>query len=240
MTSPPVWACELAARFWEAAGPPPPFPRDLTMSATVGLRVRALVLPNLRLEGVRDWLARCRIPCPADEPDRALRACLFTWAGTGFVFLDAGDPPGERRFSLAHEVAHFLRDYDAPRRLAAARLGPGVLDVLDGRRPATAEERVHAVLRQVPVGTHVHLLRRDADGEARSPAERAAEIAADRLAFELLAPAELFAGVPDAATAAHRLRGEFGFPPGPATAYAAALFPAPPSDPLLARLTQTC
>lgn len=239
MTSPPVWVCELAECFWETAGPPPPFPRDLTMPATVGLRVRVLALPNLCLAGVRDWLARCQIPCPLAGPERALRACLFTWAGAGFVFLDAGDPPGERRFSLAHEVAHFLRDYDAPRRVAAARLGPGVLDVLDGKRPATAVERIHAVLRHVPVAAHVHLLRRDADGEARSPAERAAELAADRLAFELLAPAELFAGAPDAAAAAHRLRGEFGFPPGPAAAYAAALFPAPPADPLVGRLTRT-
>jgi hypothetical protein len=232
-----VWVEDLAERFWAAAGPPPPFPRDLAAAATAGLPVRVVSLAALRLDGVRGWLARCGVPCPAGGPDRPLRACLFARAGFGFVFLDATDPADERRFSLAHEVAHVLRDYDAPRRLAAARLGPDVLAVLDGRRPPTVEERVHAALRQVEVGPHVHLLRRDADGEPREPAERAAEDAADRLAFELLAPAGLLAVESGVRAAERRLRAEFGLPAAAALAYAAALFPAAPTDPFVARLT---
>lgn len=236
--TPPVWVGELAERFWAVAGPPPPLPRDLTAAATAGLPLRVVNLAALSLDGVRGWLARCGVPCPAGEPDRPLRACLFTWAGGGFVFLDRADPADERRFSLAHEVAHFLRDYDAPRRRAAARLGPAVLAVLDGARPPTADERVHAVLRQVPVGPHVHLLHRDADGAPRGAAERAAEDAADRLAFELLAPAEMLAGEGGVRAAERRLRAEFGLPDVAALAYAAALFPAPPTGPVVGRLTQ--
>ena len=91
--NPPVWVLELAERFWAAAGPPPPFPRDLAAAATAALPVRVTELPNLRLDGVRDWLARCGVPCPAAEPDRPLRACLVTRAGVGFAFLDRADPP---------------------------------------------------------------------------------------------------------------------------------------------------
>lgn len=235
----PVWVVELAERFWAAAGPPPPFPRDLSIPAVTGLRVRVVRLPGLRLGRVREWLGRCGVSCPADEPDRPLRACLVARAGVGFVFLDAADPPDERRFSLAHEVAHFLRDYDAPRRAVAVRLGPAAVEVLDGKRPATAEERVHAVLRQVPVAAHVHLLRRDEDGRPHSPAEREAEAAADRLAFELLAPADLFTGA-DPETLAGQLRRISGFPPGPAAVYAAVLVPPPPPpDPFLERLRKS-
>lgn len=235
----PVWVEELAERFWAAAGPPPAFPRDLAAATMAALPVSVVTLPALRLGGVRDWLAGVGVPCPPAEPDRPLRACLFTWVGVGFVFLDGDDPPAERRFSLAHEVAHFLRDYDAPRRLAVRKLGPGVLDVLDGKRPPPPEERLHAVLRQVPVGPHAHLLRRDADGDARSPAERAAEGDADRLAFELLAPAALFAADRDRRAVERRLRTEFGLPAGAAADYAAALLPAPPTDPFAARLLQS-
>jgi hypothetical protein len=177
-----------------------------------------------------------RVGCPTDEPDRPLRACLVTRAGCGFVFVDADDPPAERRFSVAHEVAHFLRDYDAVRRAAVRALGPAVLEVFDGRRPATAEERAHAVFRDVRVAAHVHLLRRDDAGRPKTPTERDAEAAADRLAFELLAPVEL---VGDGDDVRSRLEGEFGFAPGPAAAYAAVLRPAPPIEGFVERLRKS-
>ena len=238
--SAPVWVDELAARFWAAAGPPPPFPRDLAVPATLGLPVRVKRLPGLSLAAVRDWLAASGVACPTAEPDRALRACLFTRVGYGFVFLDAADPADEQRFSLAHEVAHFLRDYDAPRRAVVARLGPAALDVLDGKRPPTAAERVHAVLREVPVAAHVHLLRRDDAGRPGSPAEREAETAADRLAFELLAPAELFAAFTNREAVEQRLRTAFGLPDLPAATYARVLWPdLDPTDSFLERLRKS-
>jgi Zn-dependent peptidase ImmA (M78 family) len=36
-------------------------------------------------------------------------------AGHGFISLDGSDADDERRFSLAHELAHFLLDYQDPR-----------------------------------------------------------------------------------------------------------------------------
>lgn len=234
--SPPLWVVELAGRFWAAAGPPPPYPRDLTMAATVALQLCVVRLAGLSLDGVRGWLTRAKVPVRIDEPDRPLRGCLVGWASAGVAFVDAADPPAEQRFSLAHEVAHFLRDYAAVRRAAAGRLGPGVLDVLDGRRPATAEERIHAVLRHVPVAAHVHLLGRDDAGRPRSDAESEAEAAADRLANELLAPAELFAGAGDPAAVRGQLETVYGFPPAAAARYARELCPAPSADPLVERL----
>lgn len=236
----PFWVCELAERFWAAAGPPPPFPRDLAGPVRDALPVSVARLPGLRLDGVRAWLARCGIACPTAEPDRPLRACLFTRCGTGFIFLDAADPADEQRFSLAHEVAHFLRDCDAPRRAVARRLGPAALEVLDGTRVPTERERVHAVLRDVSVTPHVHLLRRDETGRPDSPAEREAESAADRLAFELLAPADLFRTPVTPAAVAGRLRAEFGFPSGPAASYAAVVTPdETPTEAFVARLRKS-
>ncbi|MBX9581445.1 MAG: hypothetical protein K2X87_14180 [Gemmataceae bacterium] len=264
--SPPIWVIELAERFWAAAGPPSSYPRDLAEPALFGLGLVIKPVPGLTLAAVRDRLARNDLTCPADEPDRPLRACLFARAGAGFVYLDADDPPDERQFSLSHEVAHFLRDCDAPRRRVAARLGPAGLEVLDGKRPPTPAERLHAVLRDVPLAAHVHLLGRDDDGRPRSDAEREAEAAADRLAFELLAPAELLTstgreacatsgfggtGLPACATSGFggtglpacavmdRLRDEFGFPPGPAADYARVLAPDPPTDPFFERIRKS-
>ena len=237
--SPPVWVLDMAERFWAAAGSPPPVPRDLEGPATAALPVRVVRLADLTLDTVRTWLGRAGVYCPTGEPDRALRACLVARAGFGFVFLDAADPPDEQRFSLAHEVAHFQRDYNANRLAAVRAAGPGVLAVLDGMRPVTVEERVAALLRAVPLVAHVHLLSRDDAGRPLSAAERESEDAADRLAFELLAPAAMLPRA-DAATLRSLLADRFGLPTSAAVAYAAVLGPTePPADPILRRLSKS-
>lgn len=227
----PVWCADLAAGFWAAAGDPPPFPRDLRGAIALGLPLAVVDLPGLTVTGVRNWLGRRVIALPLAEPDRPLRACLVASGGHGFAFLDAADPPAERRFSLAHELAHFLRDYRHPRQTAARRLGPAVLDVLDGRRPPTPDERVRAVLRHVWAGPFTHLLARDDGGRPLAPAEQEAEDAADRLAFELLAPAAAVGDVAARGELVARLVDAFGLPPGPAARCAALLVPAPDPPP---------
>jgi hypothetical protein len=80
-------------------------------------------------------------------------------------------------------------------------------------------------------------LQRDESGRPRSAAEREAEAAADRLAFELLAPADAVGAATDRAELTGRLVRDFGLPPAPAAAYAGLLVPAPaPIDPAIARL----
>jgi Zn-dependent peptidase ImmA (M78 family) len=224
----PVWVCELTERFWAAAGSPPPFPRDLEAAAANAAPLSVIDRPHLRLSTVVEYLNRLRSPLALAEPDRPLRAALYCWKGTGFLFLDTTDPPDERRFSLAHEVAHFLRDYDALRRQVTKSLGSDALAVLDGLRPATADERLSAVLRNRPLTPHAHFMNRDATGRPKGDDERRAEADADRLAFELLAPAELLTGETDLPALATRLIAEFGLPPSAALAYSSLLLPSPP------------
>jgi len=235
MIAPPVWVHELAARFWATAGPPPAFPRDLTRAVTAALRLSLVGRPGLSLAVVRAYLDRLGVPVPFWGPDRPLRAALYCWRGTGFLFLDENDPPAERRFSLAHEVAHYLRDCDDLRRRAVRALGPAGLEILNGRTPTT-DERIAAVLRDLSLHPHAHLMSRNADGRPSGEAERDAESRADRLAFELLAPAELLTDEHEPSALVARLETVYGLPPAAAREYADHLVPLPPLDPLLARL----
>jgi hypothetical protein len=234
--SAPIWCAELAADFWaRAGGVPRTLPRDIRRAAAA-VPLAVVELKGVSVQRVRDWFAAVGLPLPLDEPDRPLRACLVAWRGEGFAFIDLLDDPAERGFSLAHELAHFLRDYLRPRELAVAKLGRAALEVLDGARSPTPEERLHAILRRVPLGPFAHLLRRDDSGRPLTAAERDAEEAADRLAFELLAPAAA-AGEGDRADLAARLVRDFGLPPEPAARYAELLAPEPPRvDRAVARL----
>jgi hypothetical protein len=186
----PLWAAELAKVFWQYAGDEEPFPRSLRESILRAMPITVEPIPRLTVAKAQQWLRRNGIDHGFAGSNRPLRGCLLARGGHAVLFLDSQDPEDEQRFTQAHELAHFLRDYWRPRQLALERLGPQTLEVIDGKRPPTAEERLGALLRQVHLGFHLHLMDRD---ERRRPANRESEDAedcADRLGWELLAPAE--------------------------------------------------
>lgn len=240
----PLWAIEMAAAFWRDAGGEEDVPRGLRRPIAIALPLTVVSLPRLRLAGIDAWLRNQDIHCRLDVPDRPLRACLVAQHGQGFVFIDGTDAEDEQRFSLAHETAHFLREYQGRRQVAVGRLGPRILEVLDGDRPARPEERIDALLARVPIGLHVHLMDRADDGQYASAAIDAAERDADLLAYELLAPSGAVLGevapYPPAeqrAAATDRLVTTYRLPPRVARRYAAFLVPSTDrSDSFIRRL----
>ena len=184
----PREATAVASAFWRRAGGSTPFPRSLEEPVLWALPVAVIKLPRLGLANVRSHLARVRVPCPFDGRDRAMRGCLVASRGEGLVFIDGTDSADEQRFSLAHEVSHFLLDYHLPRRQALDRLGPGIQPVLDGVRPPLPAERVNALFGGVMIRTYGHLMDRDWEGEVVHAGTLEAEDRADLVALELLAP----------------------------------------------------
>jgi hypothetical protein len=222
---PKVWVVELAARFWAAAGEVPPFPRDLRTVLYWFPNLHVVEVPGLTLASAAEQFARHNIPCARPLEDRPLAGCFGGHRGVGVILIDPTLGDAELRFTLAHEVAHYLRDYDRPRRKAAARLGPRSLEVLDGLREPTVNERLAGLLRDVKVGPHTHFLDRDRRGRPATPDAGEAEEAADRLACELLAPFNDVnpAAAPSPSALVTRLASEYGLPPREAAKYAAIL-----------------
>ncbi len=182
------YAIENAAReFWTLAGTAPEYPCDLEGSLTWALPLDVRAVPHLRVSHVNRHARETRLPYHFSGRDRRLCGCLLAYRDRGVVFLDSEMPGDERRFTLAHELAHFLLDYRAPRMRALAALGEGVRPVLDGLRLPSVEERVHAVLEGTPLGVVGHLMERPTAG-LPSSAVLSIETRADRLALELLAP----------------------------------------------------
>ena len=233
--SAPFWVVDLADRFWAEVGEAEPFPRQLCRSIARALPLSVVLLPRLWTANVLDWLRQHEIAYPMLESDRPLRACLFARYGGGFVFIDGSDSEDEQRFSVAHELAHFLRHYWQPRRNATCRLGEQVGEVFDGLRPPTREEDLRSLLSNIPIGFHMHLMSRDEDGGVSSAAIAVAEAEADRLAYELLAPAASVLASATRAALVGRLREVYGLPGMQARAYARQLMPMN-ADPFLARL----
>jgi hypothetical protein len=223
----------LAASFWQpAGGDDGRFPRDLRPAIARAFPLTPVHLPELQVSGVESWLRAQGVRCALDASDRLLHACLVARAGSGIVFLDRNDAGAQQRFSLAHELAHFLRDYWEPRRHAVEQFGPGVLEVFEGKRPPQPEERVHALLAQVPIGFRIHLLERNSDGRIASDEVDEVEANADLLALQLLAPEgtvldQLERTAPEDRRGAARalLIDRFGLPVDIAARYARSLVP---------------
>lgn len=234
----PLWARELADAFWAEAGFLEMFPRQMMPALRSGaFTVTVTEMANLSLRKVENRLAHRGMYRTTGEPERPLRACVAAFGETAWIFLDANDDADEKHGSLTHEVAHYLRHCRQPRRRAIAALGPRIVEVLDGKREPTPQERFAAVMRDVPLGIHVHYLRREAGHVP--PAEREVEEEADLLAWQLLAPSEVVlsrvtGADRDAITAV--LITDFGLSSSMARDYAAWLCPEVKDSPIVRKL----
>jgi Zn-dependent peptidase ImmA (M78 family) len=175
---------ELAERFWSAAPGPVARERDLPAAIAWSARLAVVALSPLTLGRIRRWLQDHGVPVSADSDESAVRGFLVAWRGVGVVFLDGTLDAAERRFTLAHELGHFLLDYDEPRR-RVLRDAPELLEVVDGVRTPTPADRAQALMARVPVGVHTHLLEDEATGGRDHTEDQAS-----RFALELLAPWE--------------------------------------------------
>jgi hypothetical protein len=177
-----------AQEFWALAGGAPSYLCDIKTAITWTLPLEVCAIPQLCLNDVLAWTQRVNITLHIDGRNRRLHGCLIAYRGKGTIFYDAEDAEDEQRLTLAHELAHFLLDYQAPRKRAVTILGASILLVLDGDRPPTREERLHAVLSTVHLGVMSHVMERPDEG---LPTNVVIDIEdrANRLALELLAPA---------------------------------------------------
>lgn len=239
-----LWIHEIVEQFWrDATGAPPGFPRDLREAVGWALPVTPVELPDLSIARINGWLAERNFQLHLTIPNRALRAGIIVYEANGVLFIDQRDADDEQRFSLAHEIAHYLIEYAVPRQRARSRLGDRIVPVLDGRRVASLDERIGALLGGVTLGPSLHLMERTPDGHTAGAVVSAAERHADTLAFELLAPlAAVRAAVSDGAWGPEieaALRATFGLPASAAGEYARVLAPEPPVGSLFRQLFTT-
>lgn len=226
----PVWAYDLASDFWATVGFEEGFPREFENAIESAYPLTVKRLPNLTLGSLREWLQPLGIPFRSTD-DRALCGCLAANHGSAMIFIDATDPADEQRFSLAHELAHFLRDIWRPRQRLTRVLGETGTKIFDGRRGASNDDCISAALESIDLSPNLHLLARGADGRPATMAIADAEESADVLAFELLAPATHLADRAEPwqeAELLDHLGAKYGIPRLEAIRYAKRLCPPPP------------
>lgn len=181
---------DLAENFWKEAELSPIYPLQVTIleqAICLQLPIDIVRLNKLSAYNVVSWLAErnCKIEL---EQDCSLCGLLFIQKGQGIVFLNGTLSIQEQCYTVAHEIGHYLLEFEHPRKKANLILGDKIEDVFWGLRKPTIEEELTGIIRQANVSPYIHLL----EVERSSPEERfqvwTAEGRADALAMELLAP----------------------------------------------------
>jgi len=178
----------MADEFWETArNISCTFPRDIEAAVAWSLPLFIVRFPNLWVHDVESYLRQKQSLPLSRAADRPLHGCVIAVRGKGFIAVNGTDNPCDVRFTIAHEIAHFLVDYHEPRLRALRRFGSHIEAVLDGMRPPTEAERIDGILASTPIQLFTHFMHRDDAGTAGA-AVLEAESQADLLAFELIAP----------------------------------------------------
>lgn len=137
---------------------------------------------------VEDWLKDMSIEIQFGVNDRNLHGILFIRNEHACMFLDKADSETQQRFTIAHEMSHYLLDYQLPKERAMLELGTGIKEVLNGNVKATEYQLVLSLIKGVDIEPYTVLIEKKGQGSFSSWTNYNAENEADYLALELLAP----------------------------------------------------
>lgn len=165
-----------------------PYSLDLAKDLVDSLGIWVENLEHLSFPIVQEWHRKKDFCFDGDYHDREIHGFLKVAGGAAVIFINASDSYAQRRFTLAHELAHFLIEQKWVSEWIRGSLGGAIEDKWSRGSDLDTEDRLLGVLKGIPLKSQEHLL--DSTGESVLKRERIslAEWHADLLAFELLAP----------------------------------------------------
>lgn len=187
---------ELASNFWKESGILPTYPLQPTLleqAICLLFPINTVRLNKLTAHKVASWLA-ARNHTIEVKDDCRLCGLLFVHHGQGIVFIDGTLPINEQCYTLAHEIGHYLIEFEHPQKQAKQFIGDSISEVFDGARKPTIEEHLTGIITQTSVSPYIHLLEREQSSAEERFQIWAAENRADELAFELIAPFDAICG----------------------------------------------
>ncbi|HYO69302.1 MAG TPA: ImmA/IrrE family metallo-endopeptidase [Archangium sp.] len=170
--------------------PSSPSLSELLEKIRMVLPIGLVAMPGLTCGMAREWLdSKGRAHGGLPRTSRRLHGCMVAHAGKGVLFYDDQDDALQQRFTLVHEVAHFVLDHHLPRDHALRTLGEEIRPALNGTHARAPHQALFLTLQRIPSGVQVRFIERNASGDPCTGKAMESELRADRLTYELLAPA---------------------------------------------------
>ena len=101
------------------SGGQPSYPiafNSLSARIRESFRIAIHSIPDLDIARIAATVQRLGLPFESTTLDRysALAGFLYAYHGGGIIFIEETDPEERQKFSLAHELGHFINDYYRP------------------------------------------------------------------------------------------------------------------------------
>lgn len=178
----------IAREFWSTVDQVYRENFDILGAVETSLTIDLIQLQKLSLRKIQDWLDARKINIAIDAIDRDLHGALLIKAGSVCMFVEEAGDEIQQRFTIAHEVSHFLLDYQIPLERALLQFGAEIEEVLNGNQKATRSQLVTSMINGVNLEPYSFLIEKTGNGSFLSWSNFNAENEADYLALELLAP----------------------------------------------------
>lgn len=174
--------------FWKRAGGRFDYPADIAYAATCALDVYVDEVAGLTPVSAAAHIGREEL-CPLGGADeRSLHGCVIVSRSGAAVLVEKCDDEAEKRFTIAHEVSHYIVEVKQRHERAADRMGRDFADTLYGLREPTLTELIDAWLNNTRSEAFAHFMDRTPGGGYGCSRTLEAECLADDLALEILAP----------------------------------------------------
>ena len=213
--------------FWRRAGGRFSYPADIAYAAMCALDVYVEEVAGLTPVRAAAYVGREGLWILDGADERSLHGCVIIGRSGAAILVEKNEDEAEKRFTVAHEVSHYILEVKQRHNRAADVMGQEFTDTLYGLREATPTERIDAWLNNTHSDALAHFMDRAPGGGYGCSRTLEAECVADDLALEILAPrSELMAaissvGFSESLKAARRIsEGRFGLPEGVAERYA--------------------
>ena len=191
-----AWPRYWSDWFWKRAGGRSGYPADITYAATCALYVYVDEIADLTPGSAAAHVGLGRLWRSDCVDRRRLHGCVIVGQGGAAILVEKGDDEAQKRFTIAHEVAHYILEVKQRYERAADRMGREFADTLYGLREATSTERIDAWLSNTRSEAFAHFMDRAPGGGYGCSRTLEAECLADDLAVEILAPrSELAAAI---------------------------------------------
>ena len=105
------YVVNIARDFWRKILVKPTPPYDIFGAVSLVMPLDIVNLSGLTIAKIENWLWERNVTLNTGIPNRSLHGFILTFQDAGFIFIDGTDSENERRYTVAHEVSHFILDY---------------------------------------------------------------------------------------------------------------------------------